>query len=100
MKFLKLSEHKMKLLQLKNSKNAKFFLTYKKGRYIMVGRQWSLIIHVASNKLPNVGLLDCAGGTARVHCTQHVWSDFLFFSEKPGKRRISYLFSEGSSLHA
>ena len=35
-----------------------------------------------------MGLLDCAGGTARVHCTQHVWSDFLFFSEKPGKRRI------------
>ena len=47
MKFLKSSEHKMKLLQLKNSKIAKFFLTYKKGRYIMVGRQWSLIIHVA-----------------------------------------------------
>ena len=33
-----------------------------------------------------------------MHCTQHVWSDFLFFSEKPGKKTyILFVFRREQS---
>lgn len=86
----------MKLLQLKNSKIEKFFLTYKKGRYIMVGRQWSLIIHVASKSCRMWGFWIAPGERRACIARSMYGQTFSFFRKSREKDVYLICFQKGA----